>query len=172
MKYISLFLVGYSFVGCFEPPGSTCTQDTDCPENQRCIVLETRSVCLNTSAGDVGEQPTTDAAVSPIDGGSVIDGGSPIDAGQPATDSGSSVPDAGLSSDDAGVEPEPAGLVATLGADHSCAVDGDSLRCWGANADSQLGLSDSEQGAPILPVQASATGPSAPDRLAAGHAFT
>lgn len=167
MKHACLFLTGFWFAGCFEPPGSICSADTDCAENQRCITLETRSVCLNVTTADAGQQPNADAALIPVDGGSTAD------AGQPNTDSGSTPLDGGqVPDDDGGVTPEPAGLVATLGRDHSCAVDGDSLRCWGANDSGQLGLREAEQGDRFVPVLASGTGAAAPEHLAAGDAFT
>jgi hypothetical protein len=171
MKSNTIFLLVVSLSGCFEPPGSTCSDDSNCPANQHCVALETRSVCLNTDAADTGPNHVRDAALPPSDAGAspgadagLFDAGL-VDGGEPSGDAGVTLPDAGP-------EPQPSGIVAAVGAHHSCAVADDQLRCWGANTHYQLGLSDTESGDRFVPVVASGTGAAAPDHLAAGEAFT
>ena len=122
MKHSCYFFLVFAIVGCFKPPGSLCTEDKDCPENQQCIALETRSVCLNSSAGDAGQNLILDASTSPIDSGNLTD------TGEPSVDGGSSIHDVGGGFNDAGIEPGPTGIVAALGGNHSCAAHANRLR--------------------------------------------
>lgn len=139
-------------LACFEPPGDLCATDSDCPQDQRCVTLETRSVCLSLGI---------------LDGGlpSAADGGGNVGTG---TDGGAVEADAGS------LTGNPDDPVVALGEAHSCAVmtGSNQLTCWGANDSAQLGLEPGEIEDRFVPVLAAGTGATTPQHLAAGAGFT